>query len=513
MDSNSDDTVKKSFSEPQGYENSLRIRRNRSDSSVKKPRYVYSDPPWIAKRLAFTIVRQKDQVLELTRKIKKTCRKGRFKEAEDFAEKLSFMINQDQRLGVLLKINFLKLLIWLLRNDKYPKLQMRAATILKPLVICPSNKDVIVAIEHMTPVVLNLVRCSQEFQVRLQALWLLRNLIFTIPKSVLEEALVPVTSFLVNDSTGYVVLDASAEILLYICQEYPSLSLEKLKLVLPALMKLMNSDVLTILTSASWGLVHLCDGREEMVVENEYFDPLIERLLDLINADRRIMTICGLRVLGSIVRWGNDNAIEVIIKKEDTLPSLMCLLGEVDMYYVKQACWIISNITARKDEHIKAVIDCKLIDPLLNVVQNHKFVDVKKEALWAISNAMCGVGPDQIECLRNSCSKVVWDELLDSLDDKPLVFVTLEGLVNIKLAEVTCDGRPIDAVELHCIFKKIVYCTKWSTSYKIFHRKDIVQISDGRLECHITFKFKGRQPRVVLVCDSSKDLLYTMLAC
>ncbi|KAK1371125.1 hypothetical protein POM88_037217 [Heracleum sosnowskyi] len=503
MDSNSDDTA-------QGYANSLRIGRNRSDSSVRKPRYVYSDPPWIAKRLAFTIVRQKDEVLELTCKIKKTCREGMFEEAEDFAERLSFMINQDQRLGVLLKKKFLKLLIRLLRNDEYPKLQMHAATILKPLVICPSNKDVIVAIEDMTPVVLNLVRCSQDYQVRLKALWLLRNLIFTIPKSVLEEALVPVTSFLVNDSTGYVVLDASAEILLYICQEYPSLSLEKLKLLLPALMKLMNSDVLTILTSASWGLVHLCDGREEMVVENEYFDPLIERLLDLINADTRIMTICGLRVLGSIVRWGNDNAIEAIIKKKDTLPSLMCLLEEVDMYYVKQACWIISNITARKEEHIKAVIDCKLIDPLLNVVQNHKFDDVIKEAVWAISNAMCGVGPDQIECLRNSCSKVAWDILLvSSVPDKPLNFVALEGLVNMKLAEVTCDGRAIDAVELHCIFKKIVYRTTWSKRYKILHRKDIVQISDGRVDCVLTFHFVGFSARVFLFCNSSRgDVQY-----
>lgn len=60
----------------------------------------------------------------------------------------------------------------------------------------------------------------------MQALWLLRNLIPTIPKSILEEALVPVTSFLTNDSTGYVVLDAAAETLLYSCQEYPNLSPE-----------------------------------------------------------------------------------------------------------------------------------------------------------------------------------------------------------------------------------------------------------------------------------------------
>lgn len=47
-------------------------------------------------------------------------------------------------------------------------------------------------------------------------------------------------------------------------------------------MKLIKSDVSTIPTFACLGLVHLCDGREEMVIEDEYFDSLIECILDLI---------------------------------------------------------------------------------------------------------------------------------------------------------------------------------------------------------------------------------------
>ncbi|KAK1371095.1 hypothetical protein POM88_037187 [Heracleum sosnowskyi] len=469
MDTDCDDTMKKGYSE-QGFENSLRIRRNRTESLIVKPRHIYSDPPWVAKQLAFTVERQelglwiffvasqielpvintlnwawspstreylyrqlKNKIIDLSYKIKDRFHESLFDEAEDFTKELSVMIKADPRLGDLLPKNFLKLLVQLLKHDKRPKLQMHAATILQPLVVCPTNKEVIVEVKHITSVVLNLVR-SQEYLVRLQALWLLRNLIPIIPKFVLEEALVPVTSYLVNDSTGYVVLDASAETLLYSFQEYPNLSLQKLKLALPALMKLMKSDILTILTSASRGLALLCDGREEMVVADEYLDCLIERLLDLINADGRTMIVSGLIVLGSIVRWGSDNAIETIINKEGTLASLMCLFKEVDVYFVKQACWIISNITARKEEHVKAVIDCNLIDPLLDVVQNHTLIDVKAEALWAISNAMCGVGSDQIECLRNKCSKVLWAELLLSFgEEDPLILVTLEGLANIKI--------------------------------------------------------------------------------
>lgn len=165
MDSDGDSTEKHNLSSQQGSENSLRIRRNRPNSIVRKPRYVYSDPPWLAEKLAFTIVRQvyhyvlffffliyitmldfpilqficcvscnsayvkiwfwwfiaminlyiyvlcyfrlqKDEVIDLTRKIKSTCRKGMFKEAEGFAYKLSIMINAGKIMWILLFLLF-----------------------------------------------------------------------------------------------------------------------------------------------------------------------------------------------------------------------------------------------------------------------------------------------------------------------------------------------------------------------------------------------------------------------
>lgn len=46
---------------------------------------------------------------------------------------------------------------------------------------------------------------------------------------------------------------------------------------------------------------------------------------------------------------------------------------------------------------IDGVPEGKLIDPLVKIMLNCNLNDVRKEAAWAISNAMCGVGIDQIE--------------------------------------------------------------------------------------------------------------------
>lgn len=101
-----------------------------------------------------------------------------------------------------------------------------------------------------------------------------------------------------------------------------------------------------------------------------------------------------------------------------------------------------------------------------------------------------------------------WDELVESLlDDCPLVLVTLEGLVNMKLMKVTCNGRLIDVAELPYIFKKIVYNTEWFTRHEILHRDDNVQIYEVVLKYHLLFKFEGKQSHISLSYDNSDEFI------
>ncbi|KAK1363040.1 hypothetical protein POM88_038601 [Heracleum sosnowskyi] len=487
---------------------SLRFRRNQDNDLKRPPNFVLGDPHRIAKELAFTTKRKEPKVNELICEIKNALEMDRINEDEEQMEdiknstkELGDMITTDPRLCDLLDMDFLKLLLLFLKRDPYPHLQVYIAAIFKPFVIYSCNEDVVGVIRSVTPIVMNLIN-SRVSMVQVEALWLLRNLLDAISKLIskfntedllveeedllveeedleeedleeedleeedleeedleeedllVEEALHVITSLIMRRSIGYGVFYAACVSLLGFCENFPKFSSEKLKLVVPALIKLIESNV----TIGCRGLALLCDGREEMVVDDADLDCLIGRLVLLMNSPERAMVISALNAMRSIARWGTDAVIETIIKKDGALLILSILLNEDDMYIVKQTCWILTNITARKEKHIRAVVDGELIGPLVHVVESCELSDVREVAVWALSNALSGVSLDQIECLRNSCSKVSWPRLLLTiLHDNLCILVTLEGLVNIKVAKVTWDGRPIDGVELHSIFKKIMH--------------------------------------------------------
>ncbi|KAK1363048.1 hypothetical protein POM88_038609 [Heracleum sosnowskyi] len=447
---------------------SLRFRRNQDNDLKRPPNFVFGDPPRIAKELAFTTKRKEPRVNELICEIKNALEmdlinedEGQMEDIENSTKELGDMITTDPRLCDLLDMDFLKLLLLFFKRDPYPHLQAYIATIFKPFVIYSCNEDVVGVIRSVTPIVMNIIN-SRVSMVQVEALWLLRNLLdaiskFNIEDLLVEEALHVITSLIMRRSIGYGVLYAACVSLLGFCENFPKFSSEKLKLAVPALIKLIESNVLSSLTIGCRGLALLCDGREEMVVDDADLDCLIGRLVLLMNSPERAMVISALNAMRSIARWGTDAVVETIIKKDGALLILSILLDEDDMYIVKQTCWILSNITARKEKHIRAVIDGELIGPLVHVFESCKLSDVREVAVWALSNAMSGVGLDQIECLRTSCSKVYWlDFLNETLHQSLCLLVALEGLTNIKVIKVTWDGRLIDGVELHSIFKKIV---------------------------------------------------------
>ncbi|KAL8102012.1 hypothetical protein AgCh_033788 [Apium graveolens] len=168
-----------------------------------------------------------------------------------------------------------------------------------------------------------------------------------------------------------------------------------------------------------------------------------------------VLNISRAAALGSIVRCGSDDDIDQVIIKKG-----LCLfkvwLSNKDKYIVKNACWIISNIAARKEDHIKAAIDFELIDPLVHIVENYESLDVKKEAAWAISNAIHGAGPDQIGDLRNRCVEPFWNLQKECHENQEIVSLCLEALVGLKGIDISCNDEPIDVVEWFKVFKKFM---------------------------------------------------------
>merc|ERR1712187_65349 len=95
----------------------------------------------------------------------------------------------------------------------------------------------------------------------------------------------------------------------------------------------------------------------------------------------------------------------------------------------KEACWIISNVTAGNREQIQATFECGLFPPLLHLLGNGDF-DIKKEAMWAVSNATSGGSHEQIDHLiKLGCIKPIVELL--TVNDVKIVGVALEAIHNI----------------------------------------------------------------------------------
>ena len=140
------------------------------------------------------------------------------------------------------------------------------------------------------------------------------------------------------------------------------------------------------------------------------------------------MIVPALRTVGNIVT-GDDMQTQVIVNC-NVLQCLLQLLQSTHKKSIKkEACWTISNITAGTKEQIQAVIETGIIGPLVHLLQTAEF-DIKKEAAWAISNATSGGTHDQIRHLvEQGAIKPMCDLLL--VNDSRIVTVALEGLENI----------------------------------------------------------------------------------
>ncbi|KAL8148687.1 importin subunit alpha-like isoform X2 [Apium graveolens] len=413
---------------------------------------MVTNPPNITEFLEFTVDLEKERILVLTNEIKRAIKSKQLEEIQKHTENLAEMVSTDPRLIHEVNHDVLNHFVQFLEHTENPRIQSQAIIILQTFISYTINNQWIVE-SIKDSVLVNLI-CSQDQKVKSQAMWLLRTMAVLVPKSQFSETLEVVVEplcLLIDGSTINVIYDIS-QTLAVVCEVYPMLPPAKFEMVYDSLLKLFDSKSSEIPPHVCLGLLYLCDGRQEMVISKKDFAPLIDRLIEITKFyndwDLCDNAIAALTTLGTIVRWGSDDDIEVIISKKDALPILGHALHLEERDFVENACWIISNITAGKKNHIKAVIDSGLIERLCGVVENYKLLDIKKEAAWAISNAIYGVGPDRIEDLRSKCVEPFWSILKVFRADQEIVSFLLEGLIILGGLKVSYNDQPIDAAEL-----------------------------------------------------------------
>lgn len=439
------------------------IRERPNDTGVKMALYEEFDfdPPEIAQLLAFTVYLEKEFIDKLAHEIKIAFCQGDLEEANKSAKELGKILNEDPRLGELLEEDFIRLLVDFLAHEQNPNLQLHAATIIKPVVAYSPNREVVK--KYITPsIVVNLVS-SKDPELQKEAFWLLRTIALGIPdhpeiKNIIEEAFMPLISFFTDGPSSHESFHIGSLTLAAICQVHPHLPHDKLNSAVSALLRLINYeseefDIEEVVLHACSGLSYLCDRKKAVVVvERENFEQLIDRLVVLIDSSRRQLINGGIIALGSIVRWSSDDYIELILKK-DVLYSLEQILREDYFYFLMDACWILSNITARKESYIEDVIRCECIESLVNVVERYWMPEVRKEAAYAILNAMYNAGGIQINFLRESCGKALWKIFKVFNDESKMVSACLTVFFKIRAVNISYNDKLI----LDSAFNKFIY--------------------------------------------------------
>jgi hypothetical protein len=109
---------------------------------------------------------------------------------------------------------------------------------------------------------------------------------------------------------------------------------------------------------------------------------------------------------------------------------------------VKEACWLLSNVTAGTPDQIQAVIDAGLLSRIIEICNGGGSHLIRKEAFWTIANLAVGGRPDQIQAAVDLGLIGALVEGLTFQGEAQLLCAIMDGLgMVLKVGAATADGE------------------------------------------------------------------------
>merc|ERR1712118_182548 len=149
----------------------------------------------------------------------------------------------------------------------------------------------------------------------------------------------------------------------------------------------------------------------------------------------------SIRVVGNIAT-GSHQQTQVILSC-GALNHLPHFLHSKKSSLVKEACWLLSNVTAGTPDQIQAVIDVGLLSRVVELCLGGSSHMIRKEAFWTIANLAVGGRNDQIHVAVDLGLIKALVEGLSFQGDAQLICAVIDGLSNVLKvgADHSADGE------------------------------------------------------------------------
>jgi len=176
-----------------------------------------------------------------------------------------------------------------------------------------------------------------------------------------------------------------------LCRGKPSPAFELVESAIPYLTSILGGDASdNAKVDAAWALSYLSDGPNERI-EAIMRTGVVNTLIGFLNDKSSSLLTPTLRCLGNFVT-GSDDQTQAVIDA-GIIEHLTDLLESGRKAIRKESCWLASNITAGTPDQIALILRRRnLLESLINNASNSAW-EVRKEAIWALSN-ICTVGSD-----------------------------------------------------------------------------------------------------------------------
>jgi importin subunit alpha-6/7 len=223
--------------------------------------------------------------------------------------------------------------------------------------------------------------------------------------------------------------------------------------------KAMDCELHELITDAMWCLTYLSDGdnsRIQIVLDDccnhasdvsgdgsnivHYVKEIIKMHKESCEINRGLLIPC-VRLLGNIVSGTHEQTSVVV--DSGVMKFVEHLLEHPSKALRRETCWMLSNVAAGTEDHIWSIFNaskhCDLIRAIIEKASSAEPINVRKEAIWTISNILTTGCRNQYKLMVQYDAIDPLCDILSCNEDAKLLLIAMQA-IEVILEQNEQDG-------------------------------------------------------------------------